>query len=261
VSMGSATTTIRQILHHKPEYRAWFAANQNLFNQVACFYFSVIQAHELVLELGNQEAMGVLEQLTHTTKKNLHPVMPLSEIAHDIPAIFRRAAISAALGSARSFHSHLKKWRARKEKMQAKGKKFTERPPVPPRSWKMSATLYAGLWKERSASSIMLKVWTGTCWSWVKCRITGRPLPDGAELGSPALVRSGKEWWLHTPVEKQFRSPAKVEEQVTTNAHTKICAVERRSLTLLSLVLRGLRKWKVLPVPRKPKGKRNHLFL
>ena len=224
--MAKATTTIRQTLNHKPEYGAWFAANQTLFNQVAAFYFQVIQAHELVLELGNQEAMGALEKLTHATKKNPHPVLPLSQVAEEIPAMFRRAAISAALGSARSFYAHLKKWRARKEKMQAKGKKFTERPPVPPRAWKKSATIYAGQWKERSTSSIMLKVWTGTCWSWVKCRITGRELPDGADLGSPQLVRHGQQWWLHTPVEKQFRSPAKVEEQIPTNAQTKICAVD-----------------------------------
>lgn len=155
--MAKATTTIRQTLNHKPEYGAWFAANQTLFNQVAAFYFQVIQAHELVLELGNQEAMGALEKLTHATKKNPHPVLPLSQVAEEIPAMFRRAAISAALGSARSFSAHLKKWRARKEKMQAKGKKFTERPPVPPRAWKKSATIYAGQWKERSTSSIMRK--------------------------------------------------------------------------------------------------------
>ena len=224
--MGKATMTIRQILTHKLELGGWFAANQTLFNQVAAFYFSVIQAHELVLELGDQEALTALEQLTHTTKKNPHPVMPLFAVAEDIPAMFRRAAIHAALGSAHAFYSHLKAWRARKEKMQAKGKPFTERPPVPPRSWNKSATIYAGIWKERKASSIMLKIWTGTCWSWIKCRITGREMPSGIELGSPQLVRHGKEWWLHTPVEKKFDSPAKVEEQIKTNAQTKICAVD-----------------------------------
>jgi len=224
--MGKATTTIRQTLHQKPEHGAWFAANQTLFNQVAAFYFSVIQAHEQVVALSNQEALTALEQLTHTTKKNPNPVMPLSNVAEDLPAMFRRAAIRAALGSARSFFSHLQAWRARKEKMLAKGKPFTEHPPVPPRSWNKSATIYAGQWKERTGKSIMLKVWTGSCWSWVKCRITGRELPDGADLGSPQLVRHGKDWWLHTPLEKKFASPAKVEEQITTNAQTKMCAVD-----------------------------------
>ena len=105
---------------------AWFAANQNLFNQIAAFYFSVIQAHEKVLELGSKEALTALEKLTHTTERNPQPVMPLSEIGEDIPAMFRRAAIHAALGSAHSFYAHLKKWRARKEQALAKGRCHTE---------------------------------------------------------------------------------------------------------------------------------------
>ncbi len=72
----------------------------------------------------------------------------------------------------------------------------------------------------------MLKLWTGTCWSWLKVRITGRELPDGIEIGSPQLIKHGNQWWLHTPVEKQFKSPGKIEKQVTTNAHTKMCAVD-----------------------------------
>src|SRR5215469_10444393 len=36
---------------------------------------------------------------------------------------------------------------------------------------------------------------------------------------------------------------------------------QRKSLKLLSLVLRGPRKWKVLSVPRTPEGKSTHLLL
>ncbi|HEX3639869.1 MAG TPA: transposase, partial [Ktedonobacteraceae bacterium] len=186
----------------------------------------VIQAHEKVLDLSNKEALTVLEKLTHTTQSHPHPVMPLSEIGEAIPAIFRRAAINATLGSARSFSSNLGKWRKRKEKAQAKGKKFTERTPVPPHTWNKSATLYAGQWKERLRSSIMIKVWTGSVWSWIKVRITGRQLPDGIEMGSPQLIRKGNGWWLHTPIEKQFKSPGKIEKQVMTNEQTKICSVD-----------------------------------
>jgi hypothetical protein len=160
--MAKATTTIRQVLNYETDHGAWFAANQALFNRVASFYFGVIQAHEKILDLPNQDALTALEKLTHTTQSNPDPMMPLCEIQEDIPAMFRRAALHAALGSARSFSSHLSKWRKRKEKAQAKGKKFTERPPVPPRSWNKSVTLYAGQWKERAGSSIMLKVWTGS---------------------------------------------------------------------------------------------------
>jgi hypothetical protein len=161
--MAKATTTIKQMLTYRAEHAAWFAANQTLFNQVVAFYFEVIQAHEKVLELGSQEALRALEQLTHATDKHPNPVMQLSTILADIPAMFRRAAINAALGSAKSFYSHLKKWRKRKEKAIAKGKPFRERPPVPPRTWNKSVPFYASQWKERTQSSIVLKVWTGSC--------------------------------------------------------------------------------------------------
>jgi putative transposase len=195
--MAKATTTVRQRLQYQPQQAAWFAATQALFNRVAAFYFEVIQAHEAVLDLSTKEALTALEKLTHTTEKNPHPVMPLSQIASDIPAMFRRAAIHAALGSARSFFASLSKWRAKKEKAQAKGKKFMQRPPVPPRTWNKSATLYAGQWKDRQTGSILLKVWTGTCWSWLKVRITGRELPTDVEMGSPSLIRRDNHWWLH----------------------------------------------------------------
>ena len=223
---AKATTTIRQGMNYQPEHAAWFAANQVLFNQVAAFYFEVIQAHEKILDLKDQDALPALEKLTHATKKNPHPVMPLSSIGKDIPAMFRRAAIHAALGSARSFYAHLKKWRTRRAKVMAKGKQFLERPPVPPRSWNKSATFYFGQWKERKGSSILLKVWTGSCWSWLKVRLTGRELPNQAEAGSPALIQRGGQWWLHTPVEKQFKRPQKIQTQVSTPADTRICAVD-----------------------------------
>jgi len=225
--LAKATTTIKQVLNYHDEHGSWFAANQALFNQVAAFYFGVIQAHEHILDLGSKDALTALETLTHTTQGNPQPVMPLSAIVQDIPAMFRRAAIHAALGSARSFYSHLAKWRKRKEKAEARGKEFHERPPVPPRCWNRSVTLYTGMWKDRTASSILIKVWTGTCWSWIKVRITGRALPESVRALSPSLIRRGKQWWLHTPIEKQFKSPGTIEQQVTTtDAHTKICAVD-----------------------------------
>ena len=230
--MAKAITTIKQSLHYQSQQADAFAANHALFNRVVAFYFAVIQAHENVLDLSTKEALTALERLTHATSKNRAPVMPLAEIAQDVPAMFRRAAINAALGSARSFYTSLKKWRTRRELAKArktrKGKRntCTERPPVPPRRWNKSVPFYAGQWKERTGSSLLLKVWTGSCWSWIKVRTFGRALPDEVEMGSPALIRRGKRWWLHTPLEKQFNSPATIEQQVTSNAHTRICAVD-----------------------------------
>jgi IS605 OrfB family transposase len=206
--------------------QAYFAANQSLFNRVASFYFDVIQAHTKVLDLGNRDALRALEQLTHTTELNPHPVMPLCEIGEDIPAMFRRAAINAALGSARSFYGNLARWHSRREKAEAKRKKWRSRPPVPPRTWNKSVTLYAGMWKERVGSSLTIKVWTGTCWSWIRVRITGREMLEGYALCSPQLVCRSGRWYLHTPVEQKIKSPIKIEKQIKTRSDMRICAVD-----------------------------------
>src|SRR5205814_5382716 len=129
-SMAKATTTIRQSLNYQSQHAEYFAANQALFNRVVAFYFDCIQAHEGVLDLKNKEALMALEMLTHATQKNPLPAMPLSAIAEQIPAYFRRGAINAALGSARSFYAQLAKWRRRRDKAEAKPtrkgkKKFT----------------------------------------------------------------------------------------------------------------------------------------
>ena len=106
--MAKATTTIRQSLNYQAQHADYLAANHALFNRVVAFYFEVIQAHEKVLDLSTKEALTALETLTHATSKNRAPVLPLTEIAQDVPALFRRAAINAALGSARSFYSSRK---------------------------------------------------------------------------------------------------------------------------------------------------------
>jgi IS605 OrfB family transposase len=221
-----ATKTIKQVLSYKPQHAAWFERTQALFNKVVGFYFEVIQAHQLVLSLSNKEALTALEKLTHATTDHPNPVMPLSDIAPGLPTVSRRAAINAALGSAKSFYTALSKWRKRKEAAQTKGKKWTIRPPIPPRQWNRSVTCYREMWKPCEGSSIMLKLWTGSSWVWVKVGICGRRLPESWEQSSPQLVKHGSNWHLHIPIEREVARPPKVETQITTNQETKICAVD-----------------------------------
>jgi IS605 OrfB family transposase len=223
---AKATKTIKQALSYKPQHAIWFAKTQALFNRIAGFYFEVIAAHPGILDLSNMEALGALEKLTHATAEHPNPIMPLAEVAPDVPAMLRRAAINAALGSAKSFYTSLSKWRTRKEQAEAKGKKYTVRPPVPPRNWNRSTTFYAGMRNDCQGSSVLLKLWTGTSFAWVKVGVCGRDLPNGWEQNSPQLVRHGSHWWLHIPVERKMEHPRKVETQITAVPDTKICAVD-----------------------------------
>jgi transposase len=223
--MSRVTKTIRQQLGYRPEIAGWLEGTQILFNRVAAFYFEVIEAHPNVLELDTQTALTALERLTHRTKTNPTPVMPDISVADNLPALVRRSAIRATLGAARSYHANLDRWREEKERAAGKGKKFKKSPPAPPGRWNVSVTFYHGMWKLRTANSIMLKLWTGTSWSWVKFRVTGRELPDGWKSISPQIVKHGKEWWLHTHIEKKVSTPETVEEQVRSTPDLRVCAV------------------------------------
>ena len=64
-----------------------------------------------------------------------------------------------------------------------------------------------GLWKERGNSSIVVKVWTGTCWSWIKVRITGRKISADVDLGSPQLIRHGQRRHPYLPSRTCFYEP------------------------------------------------------
>jgi IS605 OrfB family transposase len=81
------------------------------------------------------------------------------------------------------------------------------------------------MYKERKDDTILLKLWTGSTWAWVKCQIGGRRRPEGWEAASPSLVEKAGTWWLHTPITKQFERPCKVVDQLHSS-EVRICAVD-----------------------------------
>jgi len=99
---SNPTKTIKQTLEYR--FPEWFKLTEKLFNEVTAFYFGIIQEHELILELTNKEALAEIEKFTHKTRDNPFPPFPLK---WSIPAMFRRACINTALGSARSFFTNL----------------------------------------------------------------------------------------------------------------------------------------------------------
>jgi transposase len=183
----------------------------------------------MVIDLPAKEALTVLERLTHATAGHPQPVMPLDEVAGQVPAYFRRAAIHAALGAMRGFQTHLARWR--RAKAEARGKSCRMRPPVPPREWHRSVVLYAGLWKDATAGRITLKLYDGQTWRWVRFRHGGRAIPDGWERGSPQLVRHGTRWWLHVPIRQTMLCPQTAATQLAHPAadadpQPLLCAVD-----------------------------------
>jgi transposase len=225
--MSHVSKTIRQQLGYRPEIAGWFEETQALFNRVAAFYFDLIESHPEVLYMEGNRSADALEHLSHRTKTNPNPPTPLAAVVDNLPALMRRAAIHAALGAALAYHSNLSRWNKEKVRALARGEKFKKRPPAPPGPWNKSVTFYTGMWKERTATGILLKLWSGTSWCWVKVRIEGRELPADWEVKSPQVVRRGKRWWLHTFLEKDISNPGTVEEQLMgRHDDVRVCAVK-----------------------------------
>ena len=152
--------------------------------------------------------------------------MPLTEVQEDIPAMFRRAAINAALGSARSFYSHLARWQKHKAKAEAKGKKVqgssarssTHLEQIRNTLCRYAQRAYRLLHIHQGLDRHVLELGT-----YAHHRTN---IPEGFEACSPQLVHRGDHWYLHTPIEKKLKNPLTIKKQIETNPDTKICAID-----------------------------------
>ena len=89
--------------------------------------------------------------------------------------------------------------------------------PSPPKHLHMSMLYYKGMYKDFADGSILLKLYTGKAWAWVKHRYTGRPFPKNAELMSPTIVIKKKKVMLHIPVKEMVEDSRTAKERVKQN--------------------------------------------
>lgn len=213
------------VRHHSLNMGKWCGRTKQLYNKIVEFYFGVCEQHQEVLELNAKDALTYLERLTHKTADNPKPKVPM-DLDVLIPAMFRRAAIHTAFGAAQSFHSNLERWKKQKAVVEAKGKRFKTKPPVPPRVWNFNPVFYAGQAKDLTNHTIMLKLWTGSSWAWMKMYLQGRGISKGWTPQSPVLVSTDGYWHLHVPTIKQaFSKPKQIKEQIK-NPKLRVCSVD-----------------------------------
>ena len=89
--------------------------------------------------------------------------------------------------------------------------------PSSPKHLHMSMLYYKGMYKDFAEGSIMLKLYTGKTWAWVKHRYTGRPFPKNAGLMSPTIVIKKKKVMLHIPVKEIVEDSRTAKERVKQN--------------------------------------------
>ena len=238
---GYAITTYKIQLNYK--HLDWFKQTQSLFDAVLAFYYELLEKQPETLELSNQNLLRHLELQTIKQRDGTKPEIPLP--FEKIPLYFRRAAINAAISMYRSYMSKLRAWQAgqvesgrlkveseRPESLcdsdsnqNAKGILAQNLPPSTfnfppkgrpsrPRHLHMSMLYYKGMYKDFDEKSILLKLYTGKAWAWVKHRYTGRPFPENAELMSPTIVLKKKKVMLHIPVKEIVEDGRTAKERV-----------------------------------------------
>ena len=251
MSAGYAITTYKIQLNYK--HLDWFKQTQSLFDAVLAFYYELLEKQPEALSLSNQNLLRHLELQTIKQRDGTPPESPLP--FEKIPLYFRRAAINAAISMYRSYMGKLKAWQESQEKQIKNGKLKMENSgtesqsdselnqigkadlhqnlppstfnfspesakkgrPSPPKHLHMAMLYYKGMYKDFADGSILLKLYTGKAWAWVKHRYTGRPFPENAELMSPTIVIKKKKVMLHIPVKEIVEDSRTAKERVQQN--------------------------------------------
>ena len=244
---GYAITTYKIQLNYK--HLDWFKKTQSLFDAVLAFYYELLEKQPEALSLTNQNLLRHLELQTIKQRDGTPPETPLP--FERIPLYFRRAAINAAISMYRSYVGKLKAWQEGQEKEVDSEKLIVDRlgtesqtdselnqigkadlhhhyplstvnyqlkgRPSRPRRLHMSMLYYKGMYKDFADGQILLKLYTGKAWAWVKHRYTGRPFPENAERMSPTIVIKKKKVMLHIPVKEVVEDSRTAKERVKQN--------------------------------------------
>ena len=185
------TKTLRTKLHRSGFD---FAQTNRLFSEVTLFFVWVIA----------DDPSGVdSDDFKRYYEPRFFGNQPTQTFPFDCPQVFRRAALAKAVGIYKSWRSNKQNWDNRVAKRLAKlsslqrGKPMKKhKPPVLPTELNLNASLYAGMFKDDTGSSILLRLWTLKAWAWVKFHYDSSPLQAGWSTSTPTLVvkRDGTVW-------------------------------------------------------------------
>ena len=216
--IGFITTTYKLRLYDR--HHDWLENTQQIYHQVVWYYYQILIQESSLLKQSSFLLLRELEKLSVGTKKmrvmGEEPVWKLEEhLKMKVPLYFRRAAINAAIGLARSYQTSLENWYMQPK--QGKG--------IPSQAHRIhcSPVLYKQMYREFGEKSIQIKVFNGKKWVWVTYPYTGRKIPKEGNVLSPTLKVEKKAAYLHVPVKKKIEDIYTIRERL--KQETKICAV------------------------------------
>lgn len=153
---------------------------------------------------GKPAQLGMLEYYEHQLLGD--------SFGFDIPQLLRRSALKKAAGIYKSWRGNYRNWQVKEEKRIEKlnrikgGNKRLKpikatKPPVLPTQIKLNPTYYAGMFKEDTGNSIILKILVKGAWKWVKFDYYSAPAIPGWEKATGSIItkKDGTAWfnWVY----------------------------------------------------------------
>ena len=198
----SITTQRFRLCCRHPE---WLSKTQELYNQIEFFYYDLLLKNPDLCKLNSQKALRELEVLSLKGRDGKEPICPLPW--EKVPVYFRRSAANAGIAAAKS---HL----SRNETTPGRAAE----------SLNSAVVYYKGMYREFSASGLTLKVYDGSGWHWMHCRLYGKDFPKGSQIMSPSVVFQYRHIMLHVPVKEYGEEPRTVKQRIASDQN--ICAVQ-----------------------------------
>lgn len=195
-------------------HEIWLLRTQELYNEVLLFYYGLFLDQEELApgslsEQSNQQVLRSLEILTIVGRDKQPVPCPLPW--KKVPLYFRRAAINAAVACARNQLERSKKSAAKATGQRAE-------------SFHIGVTFYKGMYRDLTATHVNLKLWTGSEWKWMNCRLKGNFIPEDAVPLSPTVALEANGNALLLPVKQPVGDGRKARQRMEEDSC--ICCVQ-----------------------------------
>lgn len=187
----------------------WLKATEDYYREVLNFYFQLLLQKEELWGQGSFQIQRELECLTLAGRDGREPVYPLP--FPKVPLYLRRSAINKAAANLKAHVSRL-------------GNADDKRQHGVPENIEASVTYYKGMYRDFCGGKISLKVWDGSKWHWMDCRLKGQDIPEDGEILSPSIVLEDKFCWLHVPVKQENADARTAKERIKSGDN--VCSVQ-----------------------------------
>ena len=183
----------------------WLEETQKFYNQIQKFYYDLYLEHPELWKENSQNSLRGVEMLSIPGRSGNQVKCPLPW--EHVLLYFRRAAANAGIAAAKSYL-------ARSENGYVGA----------PASLNSAATYYKGMYRDLTSYEVTLRVWDGSTWKWMRCRLYGNTFPQEAQIMSPSVVFEKPYVMLHVPVKEVVTDASGVKDRIAEDRN--VCGIQ-----------------------------------